>query len=466
MNQPDSSTSLPPQPQPQPQRPPPPPLFRPRGYSWLREDPNPSPHPNPNPHPHPHPNPNPLAAATCAPSTTSTSASADAVAAASAAAGTAATTSHHDREDGTGTGTGTGAGTGAGTETGRHHRRGWGDGRQGAERREADAFLQAERAEGSGGSTRSSLRELFGGGGHNRISSLLVYDACCFGLAWLLFASGIVLIADDESRYAGLGASWALLRQPTTWLSWRAAATHYVCLRVFFPLTALPFMPFMVPALDKLLSRTSPTGYDQRGVAVPLNVRGVSAYVSWLELFLSGRGARAHLTAAERSLLERAAQQARAHVDRHHHEARPLEARRRAELDALLTAILPPSHPLYEAVFPDRLLCAAFERRLLAARALPSKRVKQQQAREAMGRKFGVDWQPDQSSSACRLCSGKWSLLRRRHHCRACGQLVCDRCSLTRQSVSSGGTTLANQRVCDHCVLRGRTDSEHPAAQP
>ena len=44
-------------------------------------------------------------------------------------------------------------------------------------------------------------------------------------------------------------------------MGWRAAVTHYVFIRVVFALTAAPFIPFQVPGLDKLLARTSPTGY-------------------------------------------------------------------------------------------------------------------------------------------------------------------------------------------------------------
>ena len=39
-------------------------------------------------------------------------------------------------------------------------------------------------------------------------------------------------------------------------------------------------------------------------------------------------------------------------------------------------------------------------------------------------------WQPDESSSTCKCCHAMFSSLwRRRHHCRACGELVCGNCS-------------------------------------
>ena len=37
------------------------------------------------------------------------------------------------------------------------------------------------------------------------------------------------------------------------------------------------------------------------------------------------------------------------------------------------------------------------------------------------------DWMPDQDSSCCTQCFAKFNLVRRRHHCRKCGQLVCER---------------------------------------
>ena len=39
-----------------------------------------------------------------------------------------------------------------------------------------------------------------------------------------------------------------------------------------------------------------------------------------------------------------------------------------------------------------------------------------------MAKKFGVDWQSDTAANACRICSNKFTIVRRRHHCRSCGQ--------------------------------------------
>ena len=38
-------------------------------------------------------------------------------------------------------------------------------------------------------------------------------------------------------------------------------------------------------------------------------------------------------------------------------------------------------------------------------------------------------WVPDQMAPLCNVCSSAFSILRRRHHCRMCGQVVCHSCS-------------------------------------
>ena len=71
--------------------------------------------------------------------------------------------------------------------------------------------------------------------------------------------------------------------------------------------------------------------------------------------------------------------------------------------------------------------------------------------------KYGVRWESDAGSTYCRLCGGKWGLLRRRHHCRACGQLVCDECSRTRLQLA-GSDNL--KRACDVCAAARRDATE------
>ncbi|CAG8670785.1 4014_t:CDS:2 [Ambispora leptoticha] len=77
----------------------------------------------------------------------------------------------------------------------------------------------------------------------------------------------------------------------------------------------------------------------------------------------------------------------------------------------------------------------------------------------------GYTWEQDEDVQDCRRCHKKFGLLNRRHHCRKCGQVVCDGCSTARVELSpaqlifdpSGKADLnPNQssklhRVCDSC---------------
>lgn len=84
-------------------------------------------------------------------------------------------------------------------------------------------------------------------------------------------------------------------------------------------------------------------------------------------------------------------------------------------------------------------------------------------------------WSKDKASSICQLCSDSFGLTNRRHHCRACGILCCDRCSSKRlqlsgnliepEQTSSKGEKKKDdksERVCDGCFNR----LCHEASQP
>ncbi|KAI8971059.1 hypothetical protein BDB01DRAFT_812594 [Pilobolus umbonatus] len=74
-------------------------------------------------------------------------------------------------------------------------------------------------------------------------------------------------------------------------------------------------------------------------------------------------------------------------------------------------------------------------------------------------------WEPNLNAKACRVCDKKFSLIIRRHHCRRCGILVCDKCSSYRTYLNPSDilqdplaplqpiTILAShqQRVCKSC---------------
>ena len=190
------------------------------------------------------------------------------------------------------------------------------------------------------------------------------------------------------------------------------------------------------------------------------DVGGFSAYVAWLEGFVSSRAARRHLGGRELQLLQRAAAAARRHLRRAPHEGKRLGRRRIEELEGLLTSLVPPKSPLFGTVFPDKMLCNQYKQRLAQAQADPAAGVAFESGATGASTheaKYGVEWESDAASTQCRLCGGKWGLLRRRHHCRACGQLVCDDCSRSRINVP-GSDNL--KRSCDLCTAARRDEPE------
>jgi hypothetical protein len=80
----------------------------------------------------------------------------------------------------------------------------------------------------------------------------------------------------------------------------------------------------------------------------------------------------------------------------------------------------------------------------------------------------GPTWVEDSAHPACMLCGAEYWLFLRRHHCRACGKLVCWSCSQERRELSlvvakgSGtgpqqqpGNPGTHYRVCTECVGAG-----------
>ncbi|CAG8655957.1 6021_t:CDS:2, partial [Paraglomus occultum] len=71
-------------------------------------------------------------------------------------------------------------------------------------------------------------------------------------------------------------------------------------------------------------------------------------------------------------------------------------------------------------------------------------------------------WENDEDVVECRRCFKKFGFITRRHHCRKCGQVVCDRCSTARvplppnqvlrdPSEVTDTSTSSFYRVCDSC---------------
>lgn len=75
-----------------------------------------------------------------------------------------------------------------------------------------------------------------------------------------------------------------------------------------------------------------------------------------------------------------------------------------------------------------------------------------------------LSWESNDQALDCRRCHRWFNFLIRRHHCRKCGQVICDRCSANRallpsnQIIQPPNTNLDNehssqpQRICDTCV--------------
>jgi len=69
-------------------------------------------------------------------------------------------------------------------------------------------------------------------------------------------------------------------------------------------------------------------------------------------------------------------------------------------------------------------------------------------------------WIPDQRVTMCQLCSNEFTLVNRRHHCRACGKVVCSSCSAYKAPIKY--RQFESVKVCSSCFdalkLRYRQD--------
>ncbi|KAJ2160311.1 hypothetical protein GGF46_002357 [Coemansia sp. RSA 552] len=74
-------------------------------------------------------------------------------------------------------------------------------------------------------------------------------------------------------------------------------------------------------------------------------------------------------------------------------------------------------------------------------------------------------WDPDESSNRCYICFRDFTLFMRRHHCRACGKIVCNSCSRKNiVFVDPASAETKEGRGCDQCIARmfGREALESP----
>jgi hypothetical protein len=63
------------------------------------------------------------------------------------------------------------------------------------------------------------------------------------------------------------------------------------------------------------------------------------------------------------------------------------------------------------------------------------------------------EWLPDGSANTCLSCTTEFSLFTRRHHCRACGDIFCYKCTQSRVAIPCL-EFLEPVRVCDDCLPR------------
>ncbi|KAK6317804.1 hypothetical protein J4Q44_G00110950 [Coregonus suidteri] len=73
-------------------------------------------------------------------------------------------------------------------------------------------------------------------------------------------------------------------------------------------------------------------------------------------------------------------------------------------------------------------------------------------------------WIPDPRATMCMVCTCEFTLTWRRHHCRACGKVVCQSCSSNKQCLEYLKNQLA--RVCDQCFIVLQQQRSEKALSP
>ncbi|XP_015183489.1 PREDICTED: zinc finger FYVE domain-containing protein 9 isoform X5 [Polistes dominula] len=69
-------------------------------------------------------------------------------------------------------------------------------------------------------------------------------------------------------------------------------------------------------------------------------------------------------------------------------------------------------------------------------------------------------WIPDSDASSCMLCDIKFTVLKRRHHCRACGKVLCSKCCNMKYRLEYQGNI--HSRVCVACYqLLMKAENQH-----
>ncbi|XP_071477842.1 lateral signaling target protein 2 homolog [Diadema antillarum] len=69
-------------------------------------------------------------------------------------------------------------------------------------------------------------------------------------------------------------------------------------------------------------------------------------------------------------------------------------------------------------------------------------------------------WIPDEASDECMACRSAFTVIRRKHHCRNCGQIFCARCSANSVPLPRYGQ-MKPVRVCNRCYMFHVTPFQH-----
>ena len=65
-----------------------------------------------------------------------------------------------------------------------------------------------------------------------------------------------------------------------------------------------------------------------------------------------------------------------------------------------------------------------------------------------IGDQLSKTWEHNQVATNCRSCKSNFTATKRKHHCRNCGQIFCDKCSKQKAKTQ---TSKKPVRVCEHC---------------
>ncbi|XP_076459398.1 RUN and FYVE domain-containing protein 2-like [Babylonia areolata] len=79
---------------------------------------------------------------------------------------------------------------------------------------------------------------------------------------------------------------------------------------------------------------------------------------------------------------------------------------------------------------------------------LSESKLKMEDLREAQQQTREFQWASDESATHCKQCTKEFSISRRKHHCRHCGDIYCNECSDNKMPLPSSSRPV---RVCDLC---------------